>query len=977
MIVARFLYLPLLFLLFFLLSSLSVFAHGGVSDDDSSGVSVERLQECVSLERDRDVCYASLCADDATWLCADSILDVSVPTVGPDTAMLILHDIMKSPVFSISSDGHLLSHTIGQSLARNLGSTGEYFLRCPSGFNDGCFHGFFEVVILESETPVDTVEDICGSMPNDATPKERSYCYHGAGHVFMMHESHDLDAAIALCLQIHGDWSESCLQGVFMENAGDREWELKKKNFREDEPLYPCTVVADRFKPECYINHHGYLVRHYSESWDSLADVCRGAGDFKHYCFGGLGLMLGSEYWIDVVSDDFSINEKSHTEKAVFLCERFPDEHIFDCYSHLVPSFLNFDVDDLTRVSHLCSSASEMYRRFCFEQVGSYLRNLVSTDAQRIVACDTVPSRFRDVCIGVSSDDAEVVTESPSTSFFDRLKNPFVLLFQPFRTLLTSFVFSFPLTAFSHSDSDTDVDSSGDTASDTASSESAAFAGEDRDYSFLSRSLTFLQSFLGWVSGLFHFQSSADRAVPLHVLTPEDDSDLLLHDSVFMDEALQTYTLRSLTASLSRLGMSGGFDCHNRAHEMGRRAYELLGNDAFKNCGVECHSGCRHGATEAFFAKNGASDLGASIGMLCGEERSVFDLHQCIHGVGHGLMAWFDYHLYDALEACDLIDQEFHRNSCYSGVFMENIVGGIARNDAVASGSGHFTDYLTDDPHYPCNSVANVYKGQCYWLQTDRMLQLRGIDAISGLCAGAPEAFQFQCFHSMGRTVSSFYGRDSERSYSLCSTIPNIENRNTCLEGALSDSFWDATQSGYAVKLCEMAVGSSFERRCYEQLIIRASEVLLRDSIADFCKTLPSLYRTQCLDQETPQAQPLSAAEHVSAQSDAEQVDVAVVRYVDGAYVPDRVHISVGGKVTWVNEDQAFWPASNLHPTHAAYPGSDIKQCGGEREDFLFDACRTLDFGSEYSFFFHEVGEWRYHDHINPVATGVVVVSEK
>ena len=124
-----------------------------------------------------------------------------------------------------------------------------------------------------------------------------------------------------------------------------------------------------------------------------------------------------------------------------------------------------------------------------------------------------------------------------------------------------------------------------------------------------------------------------------------------------MDEAIQNYTLRSLTQSLSRLGGKKGIDCHNRAHELGRRAYKLSGGLSFKQCGIECHSGCRHGATEAFFSDKGSENLVENIKFLCEGETTAFGMHQCLHGVGHGLMAWFDYGLPEALEACDLLNE--------------------------------------------------------------------------------------------------------------------------------------------------------------------------------------------------------------------------------------------------------------------------------------------------------------------------------
>ena len=476
--------------------------------------------------------------------------------------------------------------------------------------------------------------------------------------------------------------------------------------------------------------------------------------------------------------------------------------------------------------------------------------------------------------------------------------------------------------------------------------------------------------------GLFVGYQSESRVA----LTADMDSEKLLYDDAFMDEAIRSYTLRSLTASLSRLGYARGIDCHDRAHEMGRRAYEVVGSEAFKSCGIECHSGCRHGATEAFFADKGTSDLISGMGVLCGDEMgNKFHMHQCIHGIGHGLMAWYDYDLHKALQACDLIEHPFHQNSCYSGVFMENIVGSIVRDESVPDGEvSHHTDFLSDDPHYPCNIVGDRYQWQCYWGQTDRMLQLSGdVDSLGDFCAESPEFVHDSCFHSMGRTTSAFFSRDVEESFAVCDAVPVVSNKDACMGGVLSDLFWDQTQADRAVAFCEMSLSTSFEGMCYESLIIRASEVISGADMRRFCEKLPDTYYEQCVSQETPRAFPISAQED-DRLVDLPRADIAIVRYVDGGYVPDEVHISVGQEVVWVNEDaeRLFWPASNIHPTHAAYPGSDIQKCGTDERESIFDACGELPRGGEYSFVFTEVGQWRFHDHINPRATGTVIVSE-
>ncbi len=104
----------------------------------------------------------------------------------------------------------------------------------------------------------------------------------------------------------------------------------------------------------------------------------------------------------------------------------------------------------------------------------------------------------------------------------------------------------------------------------------------------------------------------------------------------------------------------------------------------------------------------------------------------------------------------------------------------------------------------------------------------------------------------------------------------------------------------------------------------------------------------------------------------AEATEV-IVRITDQGFEPREVEVKKGTKVTWVNESSSLsWPASAVHPTHRVYPGSDIEKCGTGAE--IFDACRGLRKGESWSFVFNEVGEWRYHDHLNPSKTGKVIV---
>ncbi|HEY4694792.1 MAG TPA: hypothetical protein VIH52_02400 [Candidatus Nanoarchaeia archaeon] len=79
-------------------------------------------------------------------------------------------------------------------------------------------------------------------------------------------------------------------------------------------------------------------------------------------------------------------------------------------------------------------------------------------------------------------------------------------------------------------------------------------------------------------------------------------------------------------------------------------------------------------------------------------------------------------------------------------------------------------------------------------------------------------------------------------------------------------------------------------------------------------------------------------------------------------FSPQEVTPKKGQTVRWVNDDQTLhWPASNPHPTHELYLG--------------FDPGEPISPGGEWSFKFNNLGEWRYHDHLQPDKFGLVKVT--
>ena len=83
--------------------------------------------------------------------------------------------------------------------------------------------------------------------------------------------------------------------------------------------------------------------------------------------------------------------------------------------------------------------------------------------------------------------------------------------------------------------------------------------------------------------------------------------------------------------------------------------------------------------------------------------------------------------------------------------------------------------------------------------------------------------------------------------------------------------------------------------------------------------------------------------------------DESVTIYMsEQGYQPADIEVHVGETIVFENVGAKYrWPASNIHPTHRAYPGTDIDNCGTDKEVNMFDACRSIKPGEsfEYTFF--------------------------
>lgn len=306
-------------------------------------------------------------------------------------------------------------------------------------------------------------------------------------------------------------------------------------------------------------------------------------------------------------------------------------------------------------------------------------------------------------------------------------------------------------------------------------------------------------------------------------------------------------------------------DSHVYAHGIGIAAYsdaETVSR-TFAQCTPAYQSGCYHGVIQAYFADSSVRQAGldsAALNTLCADLRDpeeAWVLHQCGHGMGHGLMAVHANHLLEALDDCDLLASEYEKSACWGGAFMENIVSATAPHHTgaarTASGDGHadgghhgagaegdhgghgeaagdaghdghdghegrdgeadagghahgagepFKALDADDPHYPCNVVKDHHRVSCYMMQTSAVLFAnRGDfeDAAEFCTTAADDDLRDVCFVSLGRDAVAWANEDHRTGLRMCEAAPE-RFRPSCIVG-FTKNLVDRTadpESGFA-----------------------------------------------------------------------------------------------------------------------------------------------------------------------------------
>ena len=255
--------------------------------------------------------------------------------------------------------------------------------------------------------------------------------------------------------------------------------------------------------------------------------------------------------------------------------------------------------------------------------------------------------------------------------------------------------------------------------------------------------------------------------------------------------------------------------CHAITHAIGQAAVRKYSGvaEAFRYGDNACGSGYYHGVLQGVALTLGRTRLLSDLDAVCagvpGKERKSLDYFNCVHGLGHAIMAVTDDDLFEALRDCDGLTGPMEQNACANGVFMENLIVDGAHG-------GHYSKYLKpSEPLYPCSAVGEKYKTECFDMQTSYALGVERGDfaKVFALCADVGVPYRAACYQSLGRDAATISLNQVPGTVARCALGTDREQQANCVVGAVLDFVYYYHSDGQANQLCA-AVDAALQDVC-------------------------------------------------------------------------------------------------------------------------------------------------------------------
>lgn len=244
--------------------------------------------------------------------------------------------------------------------------------------------------------------------------------------------------------------------------------------------------------------------------------------------------------------------------------------------------------------------------------------------------------------------------------------------------------------------------------------------------------------------------------------------------------------------------------CHDLVHEIGRASYRKY-NDIKITTSYQnefCNSGYLHGVFEEYFSKSELSTT--TVKGICSEVKNIFEMWQCNHGIGHGLMYKTGGHLATSLDACNtLLESPMAADMCQNAVYMELFNNEVLLNELPFIES--------QDPFKTCRE-STYEKNNCHLYASTYFVKNHdwSFNMAMDMCMNLDDKAKISCIKgTVGEASRNIYNLES--AFALCDRFEPGKLLTECTNMASSIIVFQTASIDESIIKCE-DVGKYTER---------------------------------------------------------------------------------------------------------------------------------------------------------------------
>lgn len=290
----------------------------------------------------------------------------------------------RSEVFSRC---HEVTHYLGRFEFQRVKSISEAFQNVSEVCHGGGYHGVMEGYFEYLNIPLDDiptlsikVAEACGKPSDYDRTTVYSECVHGIGHAMMFISEGGLVQSLALCDALPLPQNQAaCYGGVFMENSSSStNFDHPSKYLKEEDPLYPCDILGERYLSSCYSYQSSHFARLSDLDWEKVAELCRLVPEkYRLGCF----RIIGSN---QVGSTQDMGKRKSNCDLIVE--ERYRQE----CFRGVIGSLVGRYHRDFLSIAAFCELLATENKEDCYGYLGSSMLGWLPQGEGLLELCQSI-----------------------------------------------------------------------------------------------------------------------------------------------------------------------------------------------------------------------------------------------------------------------------------------------------------------------------------------------------------------------------------------------------------------------------------------------------------------------------------------------------------------------------------------------------------------------------------------------------------